>query len=248
MRYFPLRIFTDINWKTASLLNVSYFYFIRSFRLFFSWESFHRHHQMDFFRDPLDRVWLWPSIPSFLSAELLCGVSCWHYPVRFFVEVMQIFYPYSMQLNPNVFPGEDPRDCPRNVNKDQWVFLFLYLWYIVHFRLRNRTSNAIKYCVWILHHKQVLLKDSNHVGKVSLSCCSFESKQWAQFKMVFVNWIVTVKVGWLLRAGTLWAHPYLTRERENGYVNGWTAPIFSEHSIWVGLQNWGRGPVVTWQI
>lgn len=34
---------------------------------------------------------------------------------------MQIFYPYSMQLYPKVFPGEDPSDCPRNVNQDQSV-------------------------------------------------------------------------------------------------------------------------------
>ena len=43
--------------------------------------------------------------------------------VHVFFQVMQMFYPYSMQLYPNVFPGEDPRDCPRNVNKDQWVLL-----------------------------------------------------------------------------------------------------------------------------
>jgi len=44
------------------------------------------------------------------NVAAMCDVFC---------QVMQIFYPYSMQLYPNVFPGEDPRDCPRNVNRDQ---------------------------------------------------------------------------------------------------------------------------------
>lgn len=33
-----------------------------------------------------------------------------------FAMVMQIFYPYSIQLYPNVFPGTDPRDCSRDVD------------------------------------------------------------------------------------------------------------------------------------
>ncbi|XP_064630740.1 alpha-1,6-mannosyl-glycoprotein 2-beta-N-acetylglucosaminyltransferase-like [Lineus longissimus] len=31
--------------------------------------------------------------------------------------VMQIFYPFSMQVYPHEFPGEHPKDCPRNINK-----------------------------------------------------------------------------------------------------------------------------------
>ena len=34
-----------------------------------------------------------------------------------------------MQLYPNIFPGEDPRDCPRNVNKDQSVSFSVLLFY-----------------------------------------------------------------------------------------------------------------------
>lgn len=36
-----------------------------------------------------------------------------------FCLVAQIFYPYSLQIHPTEFPGEDPKDCPRNVNKEQ---------------------------------------------------------------------------------------------------------------------------------
>jgi alpha-1,6-mannosyl-glycoprotein beta-1,2-N-acetylglucosaminyltransferase len=32
-----------------------------------------------------------------------------------FCMVMQIFYPFSIQLYPNQFPGTDPRDCKRDV-------------------------------------------------------------------------------------------------------------------------------------
>ncbi|XP_055679499.1 alpha-1,6-mannosyl-glycoprotein 2-beta-N-acetylglucosaminyltransferase isoform X2 [Lutzomyia longipalpis] len=36
-----------------------------------------------------------------------------------FCKVMQIFYPYSIQTHPNEFPGADPRDCPRDMKKEQ---------------------------------------------------------------------------------------------------------------------------------
>jgi alpha-1,6-mannosyl-glycoprotein beta-1,2-N-acetylglucosaminyltransferase len=32
-----------------------------------------------------------------------------------FCKVMQIFYPFSLQLYPNSFPGSDPKDCPRDL-------------------------------------------------------------------------------------------------------------------------------------
>ncbi|XP_057341918.1 alpha-1,6-mannosyl-glycoprotein 2-beta-N-acetylglucosaminyltransferase isoform X4 [Microplitis mediator] len=40
-----------------------------------------------------------------------------------FCRVMQIFYPYSIQTHPNTFPGEDPNDCPRNIDKKQALAL-----------------------------------------------------------------------------------------------------------------------------
>lgn len=36
-----------------------------------------------------------------------------------FCRVMQIFYPYSIQMYPHNFPGEDPEDCPRNATRLQ---------------------------------------------------------------------------------------------------------------------------------
>ncbi|XP_018332311.1 alpha-1,6-mannosyl-glycoprotein 2-beta-N-acetylglucosaminyltransferase isoform X2 [Agrilus planipennis] len=35
-----------------------------------------------------------------------------------FCKVIQIFYPFSIQTHPNEFPGEDPKDCPRNMKKE----------------------------------------------------------------------------------------------------------------------------------
>lgn len=32
---------------------------------------------------------------------------------------MQIFYPYSIQLFPDVFPGQDPLDCPEKATKTE---------------------------------------------------------------------------------------------------------------------------------
>ncbi|KAI5644401.1 n-acetylglucosaminyltransferase II (MGAT2) domain-containing protein [Phthorimaea operculella] len=36
-----------------------------------------------------------------------------------FCRVQQIFYPYSLQVNPNTFPGFDPNDCPYEMNVQQ---------------------------------------------------------------------------------------------------------------------------------
>ncbi|KAJ8269971.1 hypothetical protein GJAV_G00108830 [Gymnothorax javanicus] len=35
-----------------------------------------------------------------------------------FCPVLQIFFPFSIQLYPREFPGNDPRDCPRNIPKE----------------------------------------------------------------------------------------------------------------------------------
>ncbi|XP_074602354.1 alpha-1,6-mannosyl-glycoprotein 2-beta-N-acetylglucosaminyltransferase [Brevipalpus obovatus] len=36
-----------------------------------------------------------------------------------FCKILQIFYPYSLQAYPNEFPGKDPLDCPRNIDKQK---------------------------------------------------------------------------------------------------------------------------------
>ncbi|XP_034006401.1 alpha-1,6-mannosyl-glycoprotein 2-beta-N-acetylglucosaminyltransferase [Trematomus bernacchii] len=35
-----------------------------------------------------------------------------------FCKVLQIYFPFSTQLYPSEFPGKDPRDCPRDISKD----------------------------------------------------------------------------------------------------------------------------------
>lgn len=36
-----------------------------------------------------------------------------------FCKVLQIYFPFSTQLYPNEFPGQDPRDCPRDMSKEK---------------------------------------------------------------------------------------------------------------------------------
>ncbi|XP_076026973.1 alpha-1,6-mannosyl-glycoprotein 2-beta-N-acetylglucosaminyltransferase [Genypterus blacodes] len=36
-----------------------------------------------------------------------------------FCKVLQIYFPFSSQLYPKEFPGQDPRDCPRDITKDK---------------------------------------------------------------------------------------------------------------------------------
>ncbi|CAL8316069.1 unnamed protein product [Merluccius merluccius] len=40
-----------------------------------------------------------------------------------FCQVLQIFFPFSVQLHPHEFPGDDPRDCPRDAAKEDAVKL-----------------------------------------------------------------------------------------------------------------------------
>ncbi|XP_052748401.1 alpha-1,6-mannosyl-glycoprotein 2-beta-N-acetylglucosaminyltransferase isoform X3 [Galleria mellonella] len=40
-----------------------------------------------------------------------------------FTKVMQIFYPYSIQVHPHEFPGMDPNDCPRDAKFEQAIKL-----------------------------------------------------------------------------------------------------------------------------
>ncbi|XP_065165556.1 alpha-1,6-mannosyl-glycoprotein 2-beta-N-acetylglucosaminyltransferase isoform X1 [Atheta coriaria] len=36
-----------------------------------------------------------------------------------FCKVIQIFYPYSIQTHPHEYPGEDPNDCPRDIQREE---------------------------------------------------------------------------------------------------------------------------------
>ncbi|RWS24636.1 Alpha-1:6-mannosyl-glycoprotein 2-beta-N-acetylglucosaminyltransferase-like protein [Leptotrombidium deliense] len=40
-----------------------------------------------------------------------------------FCKVLQIFYPYSLQVFTNTFPGPDVKDCPRNIDKQQALLM-----------------------------------------------------------------------------------------------------------------------------
>lgn len=42
---------------------------------------------------------------------------------------MQIFYPFSIQVYPNSYPGQDPNDCPKKVDISKYFLnqkIFLY--------------------------------------------------------------------------------------------------------------------------
>ncbi|KAK7151266.1 hypothetical protein R3I93_012262 [Phoxinus phoxinus] len=38
-----------------------------------------------------------------------------------FCRVLQIYFPYSTQVYPNEFPGQDPGDCPRDISKEDAI-------------------------------------------------------------------------------------------------------------------------------
>ena len=59
------------------------------------------------------------------QALLVFSHDVWNPDINYLVQsvdfcrVMQIFYPHSIQTHPHSFPGEDPNDCPRNIDKQQ---------------------------------------------------------------------------------------------------------------------------------
>ncbi|VDM11946.1 unnamed protein product [Wuchereria bancrofti] len=79
---------------------------------------------------------------SALINKLITGID--------FCLVMQIFYPYSIQLFPDVFPGRDPLDCPEKANKQEAAFLKCNNWKnpdkYGHFRVARLTQ--IKHHWW----------------------------------------------------------------------------------------------------
>ena len=57
--------------------------------------------------------------------------------LRVIEQVMQIFYPYSMQLYSNEFPGNDPRDCTKDVNKTSIKYIYSFLQKTLDFLFMN---------------------------------------------------------------------------------------------------------------
>ncbi|XP_051951892.1 alpha-1,6-mannosyl-glycoprotein 2-beta-N-acetylglucosaminyltransferase [Xyrauchen texanus] len=46
-------------------------------------------------------------------SDIIKGIS--------FCKLLQIYFPYSIQLYPNEFPGQDPQDCPRDISKEDAI-------------------------------------------------------------------------------------------------------------------------------
>ncbi|XP_051953984.1 alpha-1,6-mannosyl-glycoprotein 2-beta-N-acetylglucosaminyltransferase-like [Xyrauchen texanus] len=46
-------------------------------------------------------------------SDMIKGIS--------FCKLLQIYFPYSIQLYPNEFPGRDPQDCPRDISKEDAI-------------------------------------------------------------------------------------------------------------------------------
>ncbi len=40
---------------------------------------------------------------------------------------MHIFFPFAAQLHPDSYPGSDPNDCPRDIDKEEYVLPVLFL-------------------------------------------------------------------------------------------------------------------------
>jgi len=89
-----------------------------------------------------------------------------------FCKVMQIYYPYSIQMHPNEFPGTDPKDCQRNTKRERALitncqnaqYPDLYGHY------REATFTQMKHHWWWKLNRifDQLLITSNHTGMLVL--------------------------------------------------------------------------------
>ncbi|XP_075700126.1 alpha-1,6-mannosyl-glycoprotein 2-beta-N-acetylglucosaminyltransferase [Rhinoderma darwinii] len=89
-----------------------------------------------------------------------------------FCQVLQIFFPFSVQLYPNEFPGHDPKDCPRDIEKNDAIKLGCinaeYPDSFGHYR-EAKFSQTKHHWWWKLHfvwEKVKILKD--HKGLILL--------------------------------------------------------------------------------
>ncbi|XP_041374172.1 alpha-1,6-mannosyl-glycoprotein 2-beta-N-acetylglucosaminyltransferase-like [Gigantopelta aegis] len=64
-----------------------------------------------------------------------------------FCPYMQLFYPYAIQVYNNQFPGDDPKDCPRNLDKEE---------------ARKRKCNNAEYQDLYGHYRQALYTQMKH--------------------------------------------------------------------------------------
>ncbi|XP_041374168.1 alpha-1,6-mannosyl-glycoprotein 2-beta-N-acetylglucosaminyltransferase-like [Gigantopelta aegis] len=64
-----------------------------------------------------------------------------------FCPYMQIFYPYAIQVYNSQFPGNDPSDCPRNIQKDE---------------ARKRKCNNAEYQDFYGHYREAPYSQTKH--------------------------------------------------------------------------------------
>ncbi|KAK3868998.1 hypothetical protein Pcinc_025659 [Petrolisthes cinctipes] len=67
--------------------------------------------------------------------------------------VMQIFFPFSIQLHPFTFPGRDPRDCPWNVKGHQALTCLNRAWPDSYGHFREAAFTQIKHHWWWKLHR-----------------------------------------------------------------------------------------------
>ena len=66
-----------------------------------------------------------PSMNDLIQRIDFCAVSLWTLLAPFLhpshrtltIQTLQIFYPLSLQIYPDEFPGQDPNDCPKSIKK-----------------------------------------------------------------------------------------------------------------------------------
>lgn len=82
--------------------------------------------------------------------------------------VMQIFFPYSIQLHPLTFPGRDPRDCSWNINRKGPLKCLNRAWPDSYGHYREASFTQIKHHWWWKIHRvfEGLRVTRNHTGHV----------------------------------------------------------------------------------
>ncbi|XP_063600788.1 alpha-1,6-mannosyl-glycoprotein 2-beta-N-acetylglucosaminyltransferase-like [Penaeus indicus] len=82
--------------------------------------------------------------------------------------VMQIFFPYSIQLHPLTFPGRDPRDCSWNINRKGPLKCLNRAWPDSYGHYREASFTQIKHHWWWKIHRvfEGLHVTRNYTGHV----------------------------------------------------------------------------------
>ena len=104
--------------------------------------------------------------------DLIIILYCHSYDL--YRQVVKTFFPKSMQLYPNEFPGKSPNDCPRDISREKLVCVcsLLSWWHFIGQRSRSVLMQIILTVMVTIEKLQLLLLSITGGGRCVYDVCT----------------------------------------------------------------------------